>query len=70
VAKEGVGEGVRKEQEESPGPLVTAQTAALQSMGLQVEALTGLVSKVEQLVARAEATARTLQVRGRRGLPG
>ena len=64
LAEGGLGEGLEEEGEDAaPGPLVSAQTAALKSMGLQVEAMTGLVSKVEQLVARAEATARTLQVR-------
>lgn len=47
----------------APCPVSAEQEDALRGVGLKVEVLTALVAKMEHLVSRAEATARTLQVR-------
>jgi len=51
------------------GPVSAQQQESLLGVELKVEVLTALVSKMEHLVARAEATARTLQVRSSSWLP-
>jgi hypothetical protein len=47
----------------SPGPVSAEQEGVLRGVTLKVEMLTALVAKMEHLVSRAEATARSLQVR-------
>lgn len=54
----------------APGPVSYEQESVLRGVQLKVEALTALVAKMEHLVSRAEATARTLQVGVGRGQPG
>lgn len=44
------------------GPVCAEQQESLLGVQLKVEVLTALVSKMEHLVSRAEATARALQV--------
>lgn len=46
----------------APGPVSEARAAALQTVSLQVEALSALVAKMEVLVGSAEAAATNLQV--------
>jgi hypothetical protein len=53
------------EEEEETGPVCAEQQESLLGVQLKVEVLTALVSKMEHLVGRAEATARALQVGGR-----
>jgi hypothetical protein len=45
------------------GPVSAEQEGVLRGVALKVEVLTALVAKMEHLVSRAEATARSLQVR-------
>jgi hypothetical protein len=51
-------------QDEGEGPVCAEQQESLLGVQLKVEVLTALVSKMEHLVGRAEATARALQVGG------
>jgi hypothetical protein len=46
------------------GPVCAEQQESVLGVQLKVEVLTALVSKMEHLVGRAEATARALQVGG------
>lgn len=63
------GAGNGGEEGGADGPVSAQQQESLLGVELKVEVLTALVSKMEHLVARAETTARALQVQSSRWLP-